>query len=45
MTILHITPIEYPDKGYFLAIGKVAPWDRKLQLRVPKRIFNLFCGR
>lgn len=36
----YITPIEH-DKGYSLAIGRKAPWDR-VQVPVPKWIAKLF---
>jgi len=32
--------IEYPDKGYFLTIGKNAPWQG-FHIRIPKVIFIL----
>lgn len=37
MKIKDITPIEYDDR-WELTIGKVAPWDRKIAFKLPKRL-------
>lgn len=38
----YITWIEHPDKGHYLAIGTSAPWDRKVQIKVPKWVAKRF---
>jgi hypothetical protein len=41
MKIKFITPIEYyPD--WVLAIGTAAPWNRRVQIRVPKFVARWF---
>lgn len=35
---IHIYWIEYEDDNHYLSVGKYAPWDNRIQIRLPKII-------
>lgn len=34
--IKYVDWVEYYPEGHYLAIGRGSPWDRKIQIRVPR---------